>query len=922
VAGKRGFSTKAADIRRSWRSREALVNFAVLRGASKRSIAKKAAMEAHMPSEEEIADQKTRLATYRRTLAVYLKQRAAQGEAYVQPGVIHGIDDARGEIQHIKEVLRSWSVSVDDHPDDAANQQVSVPDQIQLLREAGEALRQDRLAHAISILEEIERTLSGEPRHRVRLLHDLFITLAAPALPGIEEVAEAAFQLWKKYDEDVREIAVPALVWVREEAGGIELLRRRFNAAESKERRLLRDSRLQGIAPDLAQHYYQWSPLQSTEPTADRSEIIDWLTANGLRYNPFGSGFVESDPLLLPSRTYPTQWNMLLMSRPTLIQGSTHQDRIAARLFLEHTLQTNNPQLVFPVELLLPFTDGRERNRRFEPLRAITHAVGVAWITLLARNPATLLELPLLMQEVLAELCLWVSGSYESLCLRLIRAGLPEDADGDILLRRLAPPATRESQARQLNRSKLRDWLLIRPPGLLDIYVIVHCWMAQADKQCQQQAASLLKEAAALARVGVIVKLFMPIFTPALLPEIDTVTLSWDSLSLEKMLRDRLMLASNNTYRAFKDLFGPILTIDPDQVLLKQAGSSLSIMLDLGRRVIQNHVNRSDLADLEYKYLDQDDLEVIQQFSASIDRQKTDTLGAAPTIAIITALPQEYAAVKALLENQQDETLARSGVSWQYLLGDIPATNGGRHSLVLSMSGMGTNLAASCATFLVTRFPTIDTIIMVGIAGGVPNPEKPEEHVRLGDIVVSNQYGTIQYDFIKQVNEAIEYRNPPRPPSASLLYHVNLLAVSELEGNYPWRKFLGQAARRLRLKRPLDDILASTSNPPEIVAHPKDQKRRSKQPRVFIGPIASSNKLLKSARERDELRDRFKVKAIEMEGAGIADAAWSLEKKYLIIRGICDYCDENKNDAWQAYAAVVAAAYMRALIESIPVSAL
>jgi nucleoside phosphorylase len=38
----------------------------------------------------------------------------------------------------------------------------------------------------------------------------------------------------------------------------------------------------------------------------------------------------------------------------------------------------------------------------------------------------------------------------------------------------------------------------------------------------------------------------------------------------------------------------------------------------------------------------------------------------------------------------------------------------------------------------------------------------------------------------------------------------------------------------------------------------------------------------------------------------------------LVIRGICDYCDPNKDDAWQDYAAIVAAAYMRALIESIP----
>ena len=36
------------------------------------------------------------------------------------------------------------------------------------------------------------------------------------------------------------------------------------------------------------------------------------------------------------------------------------------------------------------------------------------------------------------------------------------------------------------------------------------------------------------------------------------------------------------------------------------------------------------------------------------------------------------------------------------------------------------------------------------------------------------------------------------------------------------------------------------------------------------------------------------------------------------LRGICDYCDANKNDLWQPYAALAAAAYVRALLESMP----
>jgi len=67
--------------------------------------------------------------------------------------------------------------------------------------------------------------------------------------------------------------------------------------------------------------------------------------------------------------------------------------------------------------------------------------------------------------------------------------------------------------------------------------------------------------------------------------------------------------------------------------------------------------------------------------------------------------------------------------------------------------------------------------------------------------------------------------------------------------------------------------------------------------------VASANALLKDPVRRDSLRDKFEIKAVEMEGSGIADATWDHEKGYLVVRGICDYCDSHKNDDWQEYAA-------------------
>ncbi len=309
-------------------------------------------------------------------------------------------------------------------------------------------------------------------------------------------------------------------------------------------------------------------------------------------------------------------------------------------------------------------------------------------------------------------------------------------------------------------------------------------------------------------------------------------------------------------------------------------------------------------------------IEIIPEITIDPERMR-------PTIGIITALPKEYAAVNVLLENKNDKyKIPGSGAGRRYCLGEILSEKGNKHNLVLATAGMGNNIAATRASLLLEHFPNVKSIIMVGIAGGVPNPckDKIDDHVRLGDIVVSNENGVIQYDLIKQEIQEITHRNPPRPPGASLLEAVGYLEAEEILGNRPWGKYVVQALSQLKIGRPSDDkdILYDSCNQDEAIPHPKDPKRIKGQPRVFTGPIASANILQKDPNARDKLRDKFKVKAIEMEASGIADATWNHEAGYLVVRGICDYCDSHKNDDWQQYAAVVAAAYTRALIESMP----
>lgn len=53
---------------------------------------------------------------------------------------------------------------------------------------------------------------------------------------------------------------------------------------------------------------------------------------------------------------------------------------------------------------------------------------------------------------------------------------------------------------------------------------------------------------------------------------------------------------------------------------------------------------------------------------------------------------------------------------------------------------------------------------------------------------------------------------------------------------------------------------------------------------------------MKNYQKRQQLKKKFGVYAVEMEASGIADATWEMGTGYIVIRGICDYCDDYKND--------------------------
>lgn len=292
-------------------------------------------------------------------------------------------------------------------------------------------------------------------------------------------------------------------------------------------------------------------------------------------------------------------------------------------------------------------------------------------------------------------------------------------------------------------------------------------------------------------------------------------------------------------------------------------------------------------------------------------------------IGIIVALPKECAAMKAMVAIERTVPPTVDDPNYYYLA-TLNARSGAAYRVVIAQCPkMGNSGAAMVAKDLIRTF-RVKHVIMVGIAAGVPNLRDPAKHVRLGDVVVSYGQGVVQYDMVKRHPDgSLVLRSSLPPPSRVLIGAVDALETERLAGSAPWEEYIAaHAAIASRPSEDTDKLLVCYGRKRlrwKKVPHPP-REGQSGKPRIHYGLVGSGNCLLKDSRERDRLASSLGIIAIEMEGAGVADAAWNQTEvsDYLIVRGICDYADRVKGDMWQPYAALAAAAYTRALLEFEP----
>lgn len=275
-----------------------------------------------------------------------------------------------------------------------------------------------------------------------------------------------------------------------------------------------------------------------------------------------------------------------------------------------------------------------------------------------------------------------------------------------------------------------------------------------------------------------------------------------------------------------------------------------------------------------------------------------------------------------------------------YELAGASSLKGPPHTIaILRLPGMGNHEAQHAVQQVFEDCPRVQHVIFCGIAGAAPNPRIAKDHVRLGDIVVGTE-GVIPYRHGKETDDDFEIRGrilAPRPGNQLVAAARRLQGAEEASSLRPWDVYTDQVISQFpNSQRPADDdkLIEQRNFKPKLISrlslfdktfeHPYDDQRLSlgTKPRVFFGVVASANIVQANAKSRDRIRDRFGARCFEMEGYGLQFSAEAFGLNALVVRGTADYCNAKKNrksePQWQRYAAVVAAAYTRSLVEQIP----
>jgi nucleoside phosphorylase len=305
-----------------------------------------------------------------------------------------------------------------------------------------------------------------------------------------------------------------------------------------------------------------------------------------------------------------------------------------------------------------------------------------------------------------------------------------------------------------------------------------------------------------------------------------------------------------------------------------------------------------------------------------------------PTLALLSAMPDE-------LQYYRSSDLVDPIIREQAPHGD----EGNRgyiafeqlHGVYLPKTSYGRIQIDNTVMRIHKEFPEIDDFVFIGCAGG-------DSASHIGDIVISSEILDQTHEYVNLEGKATirEERTerwdkmetlsldphvrevaPNSPNSITLkakrfpLHDTDLYRAAEKLYDYQssesgeWRrcveKYLKRSVQDIKNKhqereKEADELLANLTT--------------TRLPLISLGRIWSSDHNVNDLWFRDQLMTKFEVKAVEMEGGGLARAAYRIGKKCIEIRAISDNADgPRRDDLNQPIAFAVASACLEKFLK-------
>lgn len=276
----------------------------------------------------------------------------------------------------------------------------------------------------------------------------------------------------------------------------------------------------------------------------------------------------------------------------------------------------------------------------------------------------------------------------------------------------------------------------------------------------------------------------------------------------------------------------------------------------------------------------------------SMDDPRGDKISA--DIFIVTVIEEEFEAVLRTFDIDPNSEPTYSLRGGKFFMASLIRPSRSDLVVYITMIGEARNVpCVNACRDIFERF-SVGACILVGIAGG--NIEK----VKLGDVVAALQVFDIEggksvqrFKFLQGFLARPQTYDPP----TEIKRFIQNLDPAKHEWTRRFKECLGQYKGR-SLSKPIGQ--AAWDVVPSF--HRAD---------IVVGEkVLADGSLPRTARRLSD-----KVFAVEMEGSGFASACKHCSVPWLVIRGISDFGNPQKEDGWQVVAAIAAATITRLLLE-------